>query len=367
MIKKVKTVIAAQNIGAGYLYCYVHYITELICFFMLARQTGDSPFLWLCPLVYDALAFVPQSIIGYVSDKFPKISMGLIGTALTAVSVAGFWMGFLPGKYTAIILLSLGNAFIHVNGAQVTLRCSAGRLSHSAIFVAGGSFGVISGKLLADTALPYWPLIPLALTMLPFILLAEHYRREADEKSDCPCANFNYSSAKVPAALVVLLAVAIIVVRGYMGYGIPTSWKKTVFQTVMLYVAMGVGKAGGGIFADMFGVKRTAIFSAAAALPFLLLGDNYMLVSLIGVMLFSMTMSITLALLVSALKRTPGLAFGLTTIGLFLGTAPIFFFKFTTTLANCVVIAVLTALCLPTMLLIIGKDGKADGKCQNSC
>ena len=69
--------------------------------------------------------------------------------------------------------------------------------------------------------------------------------------------------------------------------------------------------------------------SAAAALPFLFLGDNLMLVSLIGVMFFSMTMSITLALLVSVLQKTPGLAFGFTTIGLFLGTAPIFFFKFT--------------------------------------
>ena len=52
-----------------------------------------------------------------------------------------------------------------------------------------------------------------------------------------------------------------------------------------------------------------------------------MIISLIGVMLFSMTMSITLAILVSELKNTPGLAFGLTTIGLFLGTVPIFFFK----------------------------------------
>ena len=52
-----------------------------------------------------------------------------------------------------------------------------------------------------------------------------------------------------------------------------------------------------------------------------------MIISLLGVMMFSMTMPITLAILVSVLKNRPGLAFGLTTIGLFLGTAPIFFIK----------------------------------------
>ena len=61
-----------------------------------------------------------------------------------------------------------------------------------------------------------------------------------------------------------------------------------------------------------------AIISTLCALPFLIIGDNLMLVSIIGVMFFSMTMAITLGLLVSALKKAPGLAFGLTTIGLFL-------------------------------------------------
>ena len=111
------------------------------------------------------------------------------------------------------------------------------------------------------------------------------------------------------------------------------------------------------VIADAIGVKKTAYLSMICALPFLFCGDNHMFVSLIGVMFFSMTMSITLALIVSVLQKSPGLAFGFTTIGLFLGTAPIFFFKFTTTLANCIVIAILTALCLIGVSVIAGKDG----------
>ncbi len=348
----------AENIGAGWLYFYVHFVTEVICFYCLEKQIGDSVFLWIFPFIYDALAFVPQSIIGYISDKFPKIQMGTIGIAMMAAAGLAFWLGFLPGKYTALIILCIGNACVHVNGAEVTLRCSDGKLSHSAIFVAGGSFGVITGRLLAKSVIPYWAIIILVLTGIPFVMLAEYYRKSAD-KSENPCKKFNYANEKIPAAAVIFLAVLIVAVRGYMGYGIPTSWNKTVFQSVMLYVAMGVGKAAGGILADRFGVKKTAMVSAAAALPFLFLGDNLMLVSLIGVMFFSMTMSITLALLVSVLQKTPGLAFGFTTIGLFLGTAPIFFFKFTTTLSNCIVIAILTVVCLAAMQLVIRKDVKA--------
>ena len=84
-------------------------------------------------------------------------------------------------------------------------------------------------------------------------------------------------------------------------------------------------------------------------------------------MIFSMTMSITLALLVSVLKNAPGLAFGLTTIGLFLGTVPIFFFKFTTVTANCLLIAVLSAVCVAVLQIIIRKDENKHGQLQNSC
>ena len=60
--------------------------------------------------------------------------------------------------------------------------------------------------------------------------------------------------------------------------------------------------------------------------------------------MFSMTMSITLAILVSVLKDSPGLASGITTIGLFLGTAPIFFIKISM-VANIIMIIVMSILC----------------------
>ncbi len=328
-----------KNIGCGYLYFYIHFVTEIACFYYLSKVTGNSNIVWLIPFIYDGFAFVPQALIGYVNDLFPKLKTGLIGTFLLVIA----YLLLILSNNTimlSLIILCLGNAFIHISGAECTLKASEGKLSHSAIFVGGGSFGVISGKLLASVNLNPILILFLILSMIPFILLADTYFDSKVTKT-----KFNYANKNISPHIIVILSTLIVVVRGYMGYGIPTSWNKTVLQTVILFCIMGVGKCLGGILSDAYGIRKVGIISTLLAIPFLCIGNNYMIISLIGVMFFSMTMSITLALLTSVYKDRPGLAFGFTTIGLFLGTAPIFFIKITSNLANIIMIIVLSVMC----------------------
>lgn len=337
-MKKIIAVLKQENMESGYLYFYIHLVTEIVCFFTLSKLVGNSAFLWLAPLIYDALAFVPQSLIGYISDKYPKICFGLIGCVFLLLGFVVFNIS--SAVFLSLILICIGNACIHINGAEVTLRSSNGNLSHCAIFVSGGSFGVIIGKLLGKINLSFIIILILFLTVIPFIMLAEYYRKESLNN----CNRFQYHNRNISLGIIVFLAVLVVSIRGYMGYGIPTSWNKTAIQTILLYSFMGIGKALGGILSDAFGIRKIANLSTFGSLPFLLFGDNFMIISLIGVMFFSMTMSITLAILTSALKNTPGLAFGWTTIGLFLGTVPIFFIRFSN-LINCSIIVLLTIIC----------------------
>lgn len=343
-----------NNIRTGLLYFYIHFVTEVICFFTLYRYTGTRPEIFIVFLAYDMLAFVPQGIIGFISDRFPKVPIGSAGLILLALSTLLFQ--YVDNPFVSLVVLCIGNCLVHVNGAETTLRTAEGKLSGSAIFVSGGSFGVVTGRLLAGTSCPFWPLALLALSALPLTLYAQRFISDEDVPYKEQCAKFEYNRPGVSKWAVIILAVVIVAVRGFMGYGIPTSWNKTIFQTVLLFAFMGVGKALGGIAADRFGFRRTAVASVVIAAPLLMAGDRFMLVSLAGVMLFSMTMAITLGLLVSVLRDSPGLAFGLTTIGLFLGSAPVFFFKFTTFQANCIMITVLSILCLSFMMMIIRKD-----------
>lgn len=353
-MEKIKSVLKQENIGAGYLYFYIHFITEVVCFFVLSRHIGDRSYLWLLPFIYDALAFVPQSIFGYLSDKYRKIPLGLIGLILLIIAIILYPIRI--GKYIAIIVLCIGNCLLHINGAEVTLRSSKGKLSHSAIFVAGGSFGVITGKILGSTSINNIFIIFLALTALPCIILAESYIK----KSGNSLNEFNYHNKKISSGIIIILTILVIVVRGYMGYGIPTSWNKTIIETIMLYSFMGIGKALGGILSDLIGTRKTATISTLIALPLLIISDNNMIISLIGVMFFSMTMAITLGILVSVLKNKPGLAFGLTTIGLFLGTSPIFFIKVEGLLINAIMIIVLTLICYIILMFVLKDDNRKE-------
>lgn len=334
----------------GYLYFYIHFVVEVVCFFYLSRITSNSYFVWLIPFIYDGFAFVPQSIIGYISDKYPNINMGIIGTILLLISYILFSFTNINIIIT-LIILCLGNAFLHIEGAEITLKSAQGKLSPSAIFVSGGSFGVVIGRLLAKTKIIPWVFIPLILSMLPFVILA---RNNLNKKSSTK--DFNYVKENLSSSLVILTAVLVVIIRGYMGYGIPTSWNKTVIELIIFYFTMGIGKALGGILSDRYGIRKVAILSTLLAIPFLCFGDNIMIISLIGVMLFSMTMSITLAILVSVLNRTPGLAFGLTTIGLFLGTAPIFFIKVSMEM-NIIIIIIFSCLCSAALAYVL-KGGK---------
>lgn len=348
-MNKLKNVLSEKNIGCGYLYFYIHFITEVVCFYYLTKVTGNNNFVWLIPFIYDGVAFVPQSLLGYLNDKYKKLNLSIIGTIILVFAFIIYSFTNLS-IFISLIILCLGNACIHVRGAEITLNNSYGKLSHSAIFVAGGSFGVITGKLLSSINLNII-MILLILTMIPFILLAETYNSEHSN-----CKEFNYINKKINYGIIIILAVLVVIVRGYMGYGIPTSWNKTILQSILLYFTMGLGKALGGILSDAYGIKKIAVLSTILAIPFLLFGDNLMIVSLIGVMLFSMTMSITLGILVSTLKNNPGLSFGLTTIGLFLGTAPIFFIKITNEIFNLSLIVILSLLCTLILSVILRGD-----------
>ena len=291
-----------------------------------------------------------------MSDKYPKINIGLIGIILLFISITIYSFSSVS-IFLSLIILCIGNCCLHVSGAECTLKNSNGKLSHSAIFVSGGSFGVITGKLLAKTFIKPWYLLFVILTMIPFVFLANTYDN-TNKKANCK--DFNYINNNINPALIILFAVFVVIVRGYVGYGIPTSWNKTTIQTIIFFMTMGLGKALGGILSDRFGIRKIAIISTLGSIPFLCFGDNIMLISILGVMMFSMTMSITLAILVSTLKKTPGLAFGLTTIGLFLGTAPIFFIKITSKLRNISLIIISSIICCYILMKVLRKGDTYD-------
>lgn len=329
----------------GILYFYIHFVTEIICFYVLNELFKLPVSAWLIALAYDALAFVPQSLLGNYRDIRKDTQLGIIGLALLFVSVLGLKL-FDLNAFAVLILLCAGNVILHIEGAEATIRSSEGMMSPSSIFVGGGSFGVIVGKLCSLFKIHYSILLLLIISGVPFILLSNSLSKNINFSKKFKFANNNNK------VLVIIYAALIVIIRGYMGYGIPTSWNKTIIQHIIFYFSMGLGKCLGGILIDYIGIRKTSYISILGSIPFLLFGDSNMWLSIIGVSFFSMTMAITLAILVSVLPNKVGLAFGITTICLFLGSVPVFFIKVKDFTTSAIMIISLSVLCMLMALRI---------------
>ena len=352
-MNKLIYLLKSRNLKSGYLYFYIHFIVEVSCFYYLSKVTNGALIVWLVPFLYDAFAFVPQGVFGYISDKYPKLRIDLIGIFFIFASYLILLLTSLS-VFCSLFVICLGNCMLHISGAEATLKTSNGKLSTPAIFVSGGSFGVITGKLLYKYNVPIFSILFLILTMVPFTLLAKEYENDIKDTT----LKYDYVKDTINPIWILFIALFIVITRGYVGYGIPTSWNKTVFQTVLLFSFMGVGKALGGILSDLIGIRKVGVISTLLAIPFLSFGDNIMVISLIGVMFFSMTMAITLGMLASVFKKNPGLAFGFTTIGLFLGTAPIFFVKIFELKLNITLIVISSMICSILLFCALKKEVK---------
>ncbi len=294
---------------------FIHFALEVICFQYLVLFFGKTEYAAFYALMYDVLAFFTQIIIGRASDIKPRLCCSYIGSAFVLSGAIGMLLFTGVLRVLFFAMLSLGNAFVHIGGAKATLHTSGNRLAPVSVFVSGGAFGVITGRLLGSSDRSFF--IGLGVMLFGSLLIFFAEKLFESSKKLEPCV---FVVRNINPALIVISAFFVVSVRGLMGYGIPMAWKKTWTENLLLFCMMGVGKAAGGILSDRFGARKVALVSGGLSVPFLLLGNNIMWSSLLGIALFSMTMCTTLGMLLSVMKSRPLTAFGITTVGLLTGT-----------------------------------------------
>lgn len=337
-----------NSISIGCIYAYIHYSVEVACFYFLFSRINDSSIWWVLALLFDALAFVTQGFIGIVADKYKKFNYDLLGCIVISLSL------LLPFDILSLIMICIGNALVHIGGAQLTLKTSGGKITPTSIFVGGGSFGVITGQLLGMLNEKALLIIPLVLMVISiFIIIITKNRYFIKNRKWNMDITSNHS-----ATLIMLIAFLVVAIRAYIGYAIPTEWNKTQIQAILLFAIMGIGKISGGILADTIGYYKTILISSFLSLPFLLFGNSIMILSLVGVGLFSMTMPITIAVLVSKFPQRQCFAFGITTVALFVGTFPAFFIRPTTLLSHQITVFLLIFIATVALLFCIEKRTK---------
>lgn len=267
-------------------------------------------------LVYNVIAFGTQPIIGYFCDEHTKIPIGIIGCCFVLIGLLTMLLPFI-----SLFLCAFGNACFHIGGGIDSLKLANGGIARSGIFVSTGAVGVVLGTALGQYA-NATVFIPFVLLMISLFLLFKYTLNQ-----DYSASSVFKTSSSLHFSMIIAFSCFAIAIRAYAGGLIPTHWKST--QLLMLLPGFGAcaGKAVGGYLGDRFGAKNIGVFSLLLSIPFICFGNGIVIFSIVGIVLFNMTMPITLCVIASKFPNNPGLAFGISTLALLFGSIPGFVFR----------------------------------------
>ena len=293
----------ARTVG---IYSAGHFLVDLVCMFLYTRHIARTALFLDGSLLYNFLAFAGQLPIGLAADRLNKnrfvaaLGCGLVATAC--------FMGSAPLLMCATA--GLGNAMFHVGGGLDTLNMSEGKSSLLGLFVSPGAFGLFLGSLLARTE--FSAAVPAAVLLFTAILIIGLCRAPGNAELQI--------SVRGAGAMALLALFLVVVLRSYTGFVFSFAWKRGIWLWIFT-AGVVMGKAAGGILSDRFGAVRTSAVSLALSAGLFLISGNAVC-GVVAVLLFNMTMPITLRAAADLLPGAKGLSFGLLTFALFLGFVP---------------------------------------------
>ena len=294
-----------------------HFIVDTACIMMVVNLTKiDSPafIAVFLILLYDLIAFSTQPIFGYLSDRFNKpTQIAAIGCILTAVGLILY-----PLPYLAIVVSGIGNALFHVGGGVISLKLDPGKAWAPGIFISTGTMGVFIGTVLGKQA--YMPLLLISLLVL---LAGAHLFMKVPLKELPIRVQSNRTYGKV-FSLALFLILFTVFIRSFTGMGITYTWKADIKLAFVMAICIMLGKALGGILFDRFGLIKVPMAGLILSVPCLIIGFTYPLAGFIGMLLFNLTMPVTLLLTTKLFPGYEGLGFGMTVLALSIGTVPVF-------------------------------------------
>lgn len=272
-------------------------------------------------LAYDLLAFGSQVLFGVAVDRWQGTRLALrVGLALTCASV----LGILIHPVLALLFAGFGNALFHLGAGAAVLERGLEKSAPSGVFVAPGAVGLAFGMTygrVPDLG-PLWPLALLsALGLLATTLIPPVIVQERSTKA--PLAGVKIPSGAMSIALTLLLVS--IAVRSLVGL---SATKGTTPGPLLFYgvplMAFG-GKSLGGFLADRLGWIKTSVLALLAACPLIVFGAREPALLLAGLLLFQMTMPVTLTAVAQLMPYSLATGFGWTCLALIAGALPTMF------------------------------------------
>ncbi len=338
----------------------VHAMVDCASGFVVFRDVGGGDYVHATVLtlvvLYNAIAFGGQTFAGLLADRLRWYrGMAAAGVALAAVALvvapASTWAG--------IVIVGIGNAFFHVGAGAHVLAASGDRSTESGVFVGPGAVGLAAGIWLGGHGVPArWVIVALLLLSAP--LLLQIGRRAVRTTATLP---------RVEAGLLVVAIVCgaclvgSVTVRALVGGTVAGAWRGVSPEVMWaLAIAAMSGKMLGGFVADRLGWATTSVLALVISAPLISFFVGTPWGAVAGMLIFQMTMPVTLKAMHHVLPERPGLAFGIPCMALLAGALPgllgvVLFPEWTFVLAT----ALITAAVVGVGLVLLARSGASAG------
>ena len=299
-------------------YALTHLLVDFACAFLVFSALDDAQTLYMCFLLYNLCAFALQMPLGLLADRLNKNA--LVAAAGCVLAAAAYGLTGIP--VAAAVTAGIGNGLFHIGGGIDVLNASGGKADVLGVFVAPGALGIFFGKLLGRQGGLPPALIIVLLLLAGVLLLWLRFKKGTAFSSDNPPVSFDKAAS--PAALVAAVCLfAVVCLRSYAGMAFSFEWKSQGLWGWALVFAVFLGKAAGGFLADRFGALRMSMVSLALAAALFCL-PGIPAAGVAAMLLFNMTMPVTLWAVARLFPGAKGFSFGLLTFGLFLGFVPVY-------------------------------------------
>jgi len=297
------------------IYSVAHFLVDFACAFLMFRSIAGTSDGYLCVLLYNFCAFAMQLPLGIIADACNRnVLFAVIGCILVGLAYA-----LTPIPVAAVVVAGIGNAMFHLGGGIDVLNISEKKLGALGIFVSPGAFGIYYGTMLGKSSVFSAAIIPLTLLAVAGLILLVYKAQKGTYPQNAAFSLAGIGSCNILIPISCLFLV--VCLRSFAGLTLNFSWRSVGHWGTALICAVVFGKTMGGFIADKLGVFTTALCSlGAAALLFLL--PQVPMAGVAAMLLFNMTMPITLWAVARIVPGAKGFAFGLLTFGLFAGFLP---------------------------------------------
>ena len=279
-------------------------------------------------IIYNVLAFLTQPLTGLWADRMrDKHWMLLLSVVLLALAVLTMSFHFPFSCYLVPVLAGMGNSLFHVWGGKQVVLKAGNDMRALGLFVSTGAFGLAVSMVFSSMSLLFVFLLAISLLAVGYVRLER--RDEGLEINGEPtpnpiafpfgqrplvpelCSPTRCLSQREGKMLLLLLIVAFVVFRSFMGESFSSAIVKNDMVVLLIGLTAMLGKMAGGWLACRLGVIWMMAIVLTVALGCLLCRSSERYVMLTGLFAINCTMPVTLYWANNLLKGMEGLAFGL--------------------------------------------------------